>query len=324
MITLDKIKIISVPDNIIVKKEEVFESIIKDGVIITQKYTILSPYNLYIEIKQYKQELILEFTGKILKDKYPLLINKDTIRECLHNINSIGICFLDVEAIINDGVACKIDVTKDVECQNCKQLTDDIKSAIGSHREYLVRSIGGNFVVEKNVVTRQRKKRLTVYDKSVELAKECNRNFLDSLDNKEGCIGYFEGKVRFELNLNSIQQIKMSLHINDTKVMTILCAKANPIAEFLDKILIDDVTPKEITKLSDYNRWQTLVNNGFDLSKVEGIVRRYSAKGTHICQAMKPYRRLLSLMTNYNHRIKDRLHIMLLEILIPIVFVCSL
>ena len=323
MITLDKIKIISVPDNIIVKKEEVFESIIKDGVIITQKYTILSPYNLYIEIKQNKQELILEFTGKILKDKYPLLINKDTIRECLSNINSIGICELNVEAIINGGVVYKIDVTKDVECHNLKQLTDEIMSSISSHRKYVVRNIGGNLVVEKNVVTRQRKKRLSVYDKSTELAKECNRDFLNSLDNRNDCIDFYKDKVRFELNLNSAQEIKKSLRIKDTKLMTILYAEANPIAEFLDKILIDEVLPKEITKISDYNRWQTLINNDFDLSKVEGIVRRYSAKGTHICQVMKPYRRLLSLTTNNNHRIKDRLHIMLLEILIPIVFVCS-
>lgn len=60
-------------------------------------------------------ELILEFTGKILLDKYPSLINRDNIKDCLSEINKLDICSLDTDAIIQDSEVVKCDVTKDVE-----------------------------------------------------------------------------------------------------------------------------------------------------------------------------------------------------------------
>ena len=83
MLKFDKLKIVSSIENVSCINEFEFQSIIKDGVIQEQKYSIQSPYSLYIEADYQESELILEFSGKILKDDYPNLIHRDNIHLCL-------------------------------------------------------------------------------------------------------------------------------------------------------------------------------------------------------------------------------------------------
>ena len=80
MIKLDKIKIVSSIKNISNINEDKFQSTVKEGEIVEQKYFIQSPFNLYIEADYKDKELVIECTGKILKDDYPNLINKEHIR----------------------------------------------------------------------------------------------------------------------------------------------------------------------------------------------------------------------------------------------------
>lgn len=55
------------------------------------KYQQDKPYSLLILIDYSHNELVLEFTGKILLDKYSALINRETIIDSLNNINKLGI-----------------------------------------------------------------------------------------------------------------------------------------------------------------------------------------------------------------------------------------
>lgn len=83
-----------------------------------QAYSIVQrwqkiPYNLYIAVSYIKQTLTLEFSSKILKEKYPDLITKDTIKECLANINQLNICNIDIDSILSNGAITSADVTYD-------------------------------------------------------------------------------------------------------------------------------------------------------------------------------------------------------------------
>lgn len=71
MLTFDKLKIVSDINNISNIDESVFHTNTLDGQIIEQKYSIRSPYQLYIEADYVERELVVEFSGKILKDDYP-------------------------------------------------------------------------------------------------------------------------------------------------------------------------------------------------------------------------------------------------------------
>ena len=154
MIKLDKIKIISSIKNISNINDEKFQCIVKEGEIKEQKIKIKTPHLLEIRANYQEKELTIEFTSKILKDDCIQLINKNNIQQCLTNINQFGICTLNVEGIIADGDVVKCDVSKDVDCQDCKSLTKQLRSGVTNFQKYLPRIIGGNFVIEKNVTTK--------------------------------------------------------------------------------------------------------------------------------------------------------------------------
>ena len=90
MITLDKIKIISTLDKIEIIDNTCFQTIIKNDIVVEQKYTAISPFLLYIELDYLENELVIEFTGKILLDRYNELINKDNFKHCLEHVNLLG------------------------------------------------------------------------------------------------------------------------------------------------------------------------------------------------------------------------------------------
>ncbi|MBR4968651.1 MAG: hypothetical protein IKY57_00650, partial [Alistipes sp.] len=167
MLKFDKIKLISSIDNINVIKENAFEKIVKNDVITSLKFNRITPYLLYIEIDFLENELVIEFSGKILGIDYKKLISAETIRQCFENINSLGVCTLGVEEIMKDAVVVKCDVTQDVYCKDTSSITNYIRSNISNYHSYTPKLLrNGNFMVEKNVTTRQSKKRLTIYNKN--------------------------------------------------------------------------------------------------------------------------------------------------------------
>ena len=279
MISFDKLKIISSIENVQIMDETFFTERMQDGKLHDVSVTLLHPYHLYIEVDYVEQELVLEFTGKLLEDDYPRLICLDTIKQCLENINTLGFCLLDVEAILHDGEVCKADVTKDVEHPDCKALTNEIRANIQNFNKYLPRVIAGNFVVDKNVKTRGYQKRLTLYDKSAELQRVENKAFLDVLDDRQKMLDYFDGRVRFEMNLNTKEQIRRNLHISDTSLMSVLRSDANPILEYLLEILIPEQEEKPLTDYKEYQTYLILQDNGFDLANVQAKLRQLKPNG---------------------------------------------
>lgn len=192
MIKFDKIKIVSSIENVKSLNEDVFENKVKDGGIVEQRYTMMSPYYLYIETDYREQELILEFTGKILKDDYKDLIHVNNIHTCLSNINDLGLCDLNIGGILADGEIVKADVCLDVDYPDCKALTKSLRANVANFNKYFARTIGDNFVIEKNVQTKGYKRRLTIYDKAKEIQKAGNRGLLSTLDNPQLLLDYFD------------------------------------------------------------------------------------------------------------------------------------
>ena len=180
----------------------------KNGRISCWHFSQKEPYNLYIEKNRERNELIIEFTGKILQNDYPSLINQETMRQCLYNINMLDICHLDVDHIMSDATVVKCDITQDVQYDNLQYLTTGISSSIKNHKKYTCRKDGNNITITNNVSTPNRKIRLTIYDKDNEMALLKNKSFYSSINNLNSIREYFSKKIRFELNLNSIYQIK--------------------------------------------------------------------------------------------------------------------
>lgn len=296
MLTFDKLKIVADIQAIKVCDKSRFEFVERDGRVTSLRYYQEHPFLLKIKVDYACEEVVIEFCGKILGKDYPKLISKDTIVQCFQAINALGFCEVDIEAMM-DAEVVKCDVTKDVPVNNVSRVTDYIRSHIRNYQQFLCRKMkNGNVVVDKNVISRKTKKRMTIYDKGNEMTRSANRPFVE----KYGLQDAFSGMCRFELNLDSKQQIRQSLRIGDTKLMTVLSADADPIAEFL----ADVVEPRDTIPMTDRKTYMTMLvlkDCDFDLEKVEAKMRDlYPSKGTSISRVMEPYRAMMEQLSGDN------------------------
>ena len=83
MIKFDKMKLITSIDYISDINVSIFLTSVKNDEVLSYKYQQDKPYSLLILVDYSHNELVLEFTGKILLDKYSQLINSETIKDCL-------------------------------------------------------------------------------------------------------------------------------------------------------------------------------------------------------------------------------------------------
>lgn len=296
MITFDKLKIVADISSIEIHNQSRFEVITKKGVVTALKFYQELPYLLMIKVDYQNREVVIEFSGKVLGRDYPELISISTIGTCFENINALGFCSLDVEAMMDADVV-KCDVTKDVKIRDVSGLTQYVRNHISNYQQFLCRKMrNGNLVVEKNVVSRKTKKRMTIYDKEKEMHRAENEAFVEA----NGLEGAFDGMCRFEINLDSKEQIRQALHVHNTKLMTVLSAEANPIADFLNNV----VQPESEVSIPDkktYMMTLVLKDCDYDLERVEAKLRSFiHSKGTSIKNVMKPYRALMEQMTNNN------------------------
>ena len=292
MITFDKLKIVADIQAIKVCDETRFEFIEKDGIVCSLRYYQEQPFLLMIKVDYECGEVVIEFSGKILGKDYPKLISKDTILQCFRAIDALGLCKIDIDAMMDADVV-KCDVTKDIPVADVPQVTDYIRSHIRNYQRFVCRKLkNGNVVVEKNVVSKKTKKRMTIYDKGNEMRRSANRPFVE----KYGLEDAFSGMCRFELNLDSKEQIRKSLRIADTKLMTVLSSDADPISDFLDAA----VEPRETVPMTDKKSYLTMLvlkDCDFDLEKVEAKMRELTpSRGTSIRDMMKPYKAMMEKM----------------------------
>lgn len=290
MIRFDKIKIISDISNISDLNKKVFLTNTKNDEVIYYKYRQERPYYLLLMVDYERRELVLEFTGKILLDKYPSLISKDTIRECLQQINRMGICHIDIDNILKQSYVTKCDVTKDTSEADIECIISYIRQNIINYRKWIVKGYRGGIALENVCKTPRYKKRLVIYDKDKELQKAVNEKFLNAIADKEQFLSYFKDKVRFELNINTMIQIRTLLNIADNDLQTVLSATANPILSVLNEAVVYCKPQLRKQTLRDYEHELLLKECGYDLVKVEAKVRALSSANTSIKRVMQPYK----------------------------------
>ena len=290
MQTFDRLKIVAAIDAIDVVNENVFVKTLVNDNVVSMKYYRETPSKLMIKVDYASGEMVMEFTGKILAHNYPHLISMVNIEECFRNIESLGFCRFDMDLLMRSEVV-SCDVTKDVQCSDVRKVQSYIRSHISNYNKYVCRALkNGNVVLEKNVTTRKNKKRMTIYDKEQEMKKSDNTRFMQ----RNGLTDEFVGKCRFEINLNSKEQIRNALHIKDTNLLTVLNSETNPILEFMDEAVCVSQGQKACSDWKSYQRYLVLKDCDFDLEKVEAKVRSLYKRGTKISDVMRPYREAYS------------------------------
>lgn len=222
------------------------------GIYFNSKNYSHMPFNLYIATNNYHQTLEIEFSSKILKERYPELITHDTIRQCLLNINNLGICTLDVDGILNHGWVIKADVTKDVELYLTNDILNALNQNVGNYRRFKWEHyINRGITFTKDVI--QGKEEIKVYNKYKELLSR-SKKFLDSLQNKEEVLRYYSNKTRFEMTLKNENQILERLKIG-TSIKEFFNAGNYVLTEQFDKVFDSKATILDTTKCNAFEEW---------------------------------------------------------------------
>ena len=291
MICFDKLKIISSINYIKEIDKTKFQSSSINEILQYDKYKQKIPSSLLIMVNYTNNELVIEFTSKILKDNFIHLINKDNIYECLNNINQLDICRLDIDNIINHSKIVKCDPVKDIVCQDIKALQNYTNSNLSNYNKWKNKIYKNGFVIENVVGTSRYKKRIVVYDKGKELKK--SDTFLHTLSDKKKYLLYYQDKIRIEMNINTEIQIRQLLDITDNQLLNVLNSNANPIFAVLNEAVKETSVNTQIShSFKEYQKELVLKDCDFDLNKVEAKVRGLSSKNTQIAKIMKPYREL--------------------------------
>ena len=252
-----------------------------------------------------KNELIIEFTSKILKDDCISLINIDNIKQCLSNINKLGICKIDIENILYDSIVVKCDVTKDFKINlQIKEICTQIRKSIKNYEKWKLKRYNKEGIsIEKVAKTPKYKRRIIIYDKRKELMKVTNRKFLNSLKNRNRIFDYFKDKIRFEVNINSMAQMREMLNIENNSLSNVLNSEANPIYDLLNNILDPKIKSYHSTMWKDYLKELVLKDNDFDLEKLEAKIRSMIPATTSVKRTLEPYREFLERLKKMNDNI---------------------
>lgn len=313
LITFDRIKIKSNYKyflNTKVKFNEMFDSRSgeKTGLFYSSKNDVNIPYNLYIAVSYIRKTLTLEFSSKILKEKYPYLISKDTIKECLININQLNICDIDIDSILSNGAITSIDVTYDTNLILSDNLLDALNSQVNNYRRFKWAHYDKEGIIfTKDVKSKDCTETITLYNKEKEIYTSHNKDFLNSLSQPQSIIDYFKGKTRFEITLNTSKKIRNYLNLTDTKISSVLNSNTNPILIQFDKVFGNSTTNVPNATLDNYEEWSMkIILDSYkgDLKRLEQDIRSKFSSRSGATKRMKKfetvYRTIVSASTCEN------------------------
>ena len=297
-ISFDRLRLSVPAECVTVKDVGAFTTTVSgSGIPIRAKYEQMSPFYYSVIVDYSKNTTDIEFSGKALLDDYPALINSTNITTCFDNINRYGVCSIDSQQAVYTAYVKQCDVTYDIRSScSIRELYNNTN--LSSSKSWCIRDITSNrFTIESTNTTKRFKSRLIVYDKEEEMSRKPNQSFLSAISNVEEQLEHFRGKIRFELNLNSINRIRHYLNVEDTKLSTLLYSNVDPIAKFLGEAIRDDSPLQQATELShtlrELEHLLLLAICDYDLNKVELLIRSLYGASRSVKRCKEPYASLL-------------------------------
>lgn len=260
-------------------------------------YEQKDPYHFYVSIGE--NYAYIDFTGKALLDDYTSLIKATNITKCFDNINSIGVLQLNTQAILQDATVLKCDVTADVSFD--RPLKTAMQNVVIQNNSKWSVCERGDFKIkfQNQVLTKRRRTSLVIYDKAHEMSFVKNRPFLDAVCNADEMMAYFSDKIRFELNLQSVDRIKYYFDVEDVSLANLLNAESDPIQNALDEIFDQDIFGQlrpHCSAVKEIEHLLLFCACNYDLPTVENLVRSVMPKNYSISRLMQPYKTLAATL----------------------------
>lgn len=275
----------------------------------SQNHTDITPFELYICVNYSSNRMTIEFSSKILLTDYSLLITAQTFRQCLLNIESFGLCELDIDKIIEDCYFNKLHITKDVELKLTPEILNNLNQCTGEYRRYQWHRYPDAILFTKDVKAVDCRESIIIYNKEIEIALPKNKLFLNKTGSAEQILDYFHGKTRFEIKLENKRRIMKDLGIVDTGYHLVMNTQKNILLPLFDKIFASDTFPQsnsiQMDNIVDYGLWCIIRYHNFDLKSIEQEIKDialYSNKTKGAMgKQMKKIKTMIQTYLNQNH-----------------------
>lgn len=248
------------------------------GEVFAQKQNIRSsflPYGVH-SINIRAENILIEFSAKILREQYFNLISRNTIEHALHNLNETDGTTFDPRVILDAGCFFRCDTTTDLWIS--RYPPDYIAALQFSliHPDYSMDTYGHNETIVFTKRTKTRKHRLSIYWKYPELLKD--RDIQRYIDPDR-----YWPVIRVERNIRTFEEIRSAFGVKGCFISEVLNSPRNPNIDLFNSIkpipprLIEeyreDVKLKQIVKREGMTR--ILEQYGFDMGRVEKFIRRH-------------------------------------------------
>lgn len=280
---MDRAKIKSKYKYLLKKKIKFNEQYNRGGALIGEYYSSKDdnkvPFNLFIATSYIKNTLTIEFSSKILKEHYPLLISKDTIRECLENLNKMDICEIDIDKVLDTGCFTSLDITEDKTFDLSDEVLNGLNNNVSGYRRYKWQHYENEGIeFQRDVISKDCRECIKLYRKGKEILTSKNQDFLKQLswENRFAITNYFADKTRFEMTLNTQKKIKEYLNIEETYIWEVLNSNSNPLLRQFDKVF-DISRPKQVQPVNDWDVFAiraVISQYGGDMKRIEQEVKR--------------------------------------------------
>lgn len=269
-----------------------------DGVIVKSEYEQTVPFYYHITVDESKSTVTVEFSGKALLEDYSRLIDVSSVETCIRNINRCEVCEIDWSRARDRTYVLQCDVTYDLstdysipEIQKSLMLSNSSKWNVSS-------STRNRFSITNTAVTHRKQVRMVVYDKGLEMNRSKNAPFIKAVSNPEEQLEYFDGKIRLELNLNSVDRIRRYLSIENNSLSAVLNSKTDAIRMFLNQATTSDDVVNRLIKRSPNMRTMEhlllLALCSFDIDRLRSVVYAVYSNSDSASRAMKPYKELIA------------------------------
>lgn len=170
----------------------------------------------------------------------------------IDNINTLGICTLDIDGILHHGWIIRSDITEDVELKPTDEVLNALNQNVGNYRRFAWQHYDGKGIIfTKDVI--YGKEEIKVYNKYQELLAH-SRKFVDSLENRNEIMDYFYGKTRFEITLRGEKQIRERLGVG-TGIIEFFNAGNSAVREQFNRVFNVDETILDTTQCTGYEEW---------------------------------------------------------------------
>lgn len=274
----------------------------------SKNYPAITPYELYIRANFRSNKMTIEFSSKILLVDYPLLICSGTFRQCLSNIESLGLCRLDIDGIIGNCYFNKLHIVRDIDLELTTDILGRLNQCTGDYRRYKWSRYKDGILFTRNVKAVDCREAITLYNKEVEITLPRNDAFLIKTGAAHTILDHFIGKTRLEVQLESKRKIKKELGIEDTDFHSVMNCRKNIVLHQFDKIFGSDALTTgemKINNIVDYGLWNIIRYHNFSLQSIEQEIkdlRLYEDKTKGAMgKQMKKIKAMMQAYLNQNH-----------------------